>query len=86
MLCGFQNIAANLTWKHIWKLDVPERIRYFAWQVAHGRLPTNKMISRWANNVPYCSHCTNVEESILHVINERLSTSYVLLCGIIYCL
>jgi hypothetical protein len=32
MLCGFQNIAANLTWKHIWKLDVPERIRYFAWQ------------------------------------------------------
>ncbi|MCH95314.1 hypothetical protein A2U01_0016289, partial [Trifolium medium] len=31
----------------IWKLQDPERVRCFAWKVAHGHLPTNKMISKW---------------------------------------
>jgi ribonuclease HI len=70
LLCGFHNMEADNIWKKIWKLSVPERVRCFAWQIAHGRLPTNKMISRWANSTPYCHHCIDKEESILHVLRD----------------
>ncbi|MCH99988.1 ribonuclease H protein, partial [Trifolium medium] len=70
MICGFHIMEAAPIWKTIWKLSVPERVRCFAWQIAHGRLPTNKMISRWANSAPYCFHCTDTEESILHVLRD----------------
>lgn len=49
-------------WKKVWKLEVIERVRFFAWQIIHGRLLTKKN--------PYCQHCPGVEESITHVLRD----------------
>ncbi|GAU40657.1 hypothetical protein TSUD_83360 [Trifolium subterraneum] len=61
MICGFTNIEVEPMWQTIWKLRAPERVRCFAWQIAHGRLPTNKMISRWANSAPFNGHAHNMD-------------------------
>lgn len=34
-------------WKCIWRLNVSERIRCFAWQLMHGKLLTNKACHKW---------------------------------------
>ena len=58
------NIAAScesdslVMWKGIWTLNIPLKLKHFAWTVAHGRLLTNA--SRYSRHLcidPYCSLC-----------------------------
>lgn len=37
----------NVIFKIIWKLNVPERVRIFIWQIAHYRIHTRDWCSRW---------------------------------------
>jgi len=48
-----------------------------AWQIVHGRLPANKMISRWGSADPYCYHCAGRKESIIHVLCNCPLASFV---------
>lgn len=65
----FEKVRISI-WKLMWKLQVPERIRCFAWQINHGRLMANQWKFRRGLADPYCSHCSSSVESILHVLRD----------------
>lgn len=44
-------------WRIIWKVDVPECVRFFVWQLLHGKLLTNTMKHRWGLGTPFCPVC-----------------------------
>jgi hypothetical protein len=71
------NIAAScesdtpVLWKGIWTLNVPPKLKLFAWTVAHGRLLTNA--SRYSRHLcidPYCSFYPGYAESMLHLLRD----------------
>jgi hypothetical protein len=70
LLSGYREAEVEDMWRYIWKLDVPERVRFFIWRLRYGRLPTNKACHRWGFGTPYCAHCVGVEESIIHVLRD----------------
>lgn len=58
-------------WSSIWKLKVQERIRVFAWIMAHGKLLTN--LERWRRTItscPMCARCGQEEESTIHGLRD----------------
>lgn len=57
-------------WRTIWRLEVPERVRSFAWQLMHGKLPTRVYCSIWSGESSDCYHCVGVAESISHVLRN----------------
>lgn len=64
------SLGNEVNWKTIWKLDVPERVRSFAWQIMHGKLPTRVYCSRWSGDTSGCYHCVGVDETIIHVLRD----------------
>ncbi|PNY06182.1 ribonuclease H [Trifolium pratense] len=70
MLQGHHNLLFDSLWRSIWKLDAPERIRCFVWQLMYGRLPTNSACSRWGHTVPQCDYCVGIEETMIHVMRD----------------
>jgi ribonuclease HI len=70
LLCGYRDLEVNAMWNFIWKLDVPERVRFFVWRLRYGRIPTNKACHRWGYGTPYCGHCIGVEENIIHALRD----------------
>lgn len=55
-------------WNQIWNLQVPQRVPTFMWLVKHGRLQTAGRIAKWSNAEPFCHHCQQVDETMLHVL------------------
>lgn len=70
MLQGIFGQDCIAQWKHIWNLEVPERIRCFAWQISHGRLVTNDWKFRRGLGDPYCHYCSSAVGSVLHVLRD----------------
>ena len=55
-------------WKIIWKLKVPNKIRFFMWRVLSNALPTfDALKKRKCMDNDICSICKNSSESISHV-------------------
>ncbi|MCH80116.1 RNA-directed DNA polymerase (Reverse transcriptase) [Trifolium medium] len=54
LLRDFNENGTATVWKLIWSLEVPERVRCFAWQVAHGKLTTNEYCTSfvWRHLIP----------------------------------
>ncbi|GAU47505.1 hypothetical protein TSUD_367660 [Trifolium subterraneum] len=70
MLQGYHILESESICKKVWRMDVSERIKCFAWQLIHGKLTTNKVCSRWGHGSPFCDHCSGVEETNIHVMRD----------------
>ncbi|KAL5766931.1 hypothetical protein ACOSP7_017548 [Xanthoceras sorbifolium] len=56
-------------WKHLWKLDVPNKIKLFVWRACKKILPTNLNLSKKGILVSHlCSFCGLASESSDHAL------------------
>jgi hypothetical protein len=69
-LCGFDDDNHDVEWKRIWKLHVPERVRFLTWLMKHGRLLTNSHKSMMGLGSAMCGYCRDIPETILHVMRD----------------
>lgn len=61
--------SGTATWKKIWKLKVPPKIRVFWWRVMHEFLPAKQILCyRHVEPTANCETCGADEESIRHVL------------------
>ncbi|KAL4282284.1 hypothetical protein GQ457_03G032640 [Hibiscus cannabinus] len=59
------------TWKTIWSLQVPQRLRLFAWLAYKQKLMTNsERCRRSIGSQSFCSICNLSEETTLHVLRD----------------
>ncbi|XP_019265527.1 PREDICTED: uncharacterized protein LOC109243087 [Nicotiana attenuata] len=59
------------SFKWIWNLQTPNKIKYFIWLLTHKRLPTRSFLhSIGINCVPQCHYCDNEQEDIAHIFFE----------------
>jgi len=57
------------TWRRIWKLDVPPKVKVFWWRVIHEFLPAKQVLHRrHIEPVATCDTCGSQDESIRHVL------------------
>lgn len=68
-----EDMVATDDWKKIWKLKVMERIQYFVWKMQHDGLLTNQKKARMGLGSAICGRFGNVEEDIMHVLQDYLS-------------
>ncbi|CAI9761215.1 unnamed protein product [Fraxinus pennsylvanica] len=56
-------------WKKIWKMQIPHKIRVFAWRVCHNGLPTlRNLLARKVIEDAVCKFCNKEEEDINHAL------------------
>lgn len=68
---GRATSSDDRTWKRIWGLSVPPKVRVFWWRVVNGFLSTKgELHQRHIERVPNCEVCEADEESIRHVMME----------------
>lgn len=55
-------------WQHIWKLDLPGKVRMFLWRLAHNSLPTRMNIKRKHIELDtLCPMCSRLDEDGSHL-------------------
>ncbi|KAL3510138.1 hypothetical protein ACH5RR_029539 [Cinchona calisaya] len=60
--------SRSLSWKRLWKLKVPRKIKVFQWKVCQNILPTtSKLKTRGINLDEVCSFCSAPEEDLKHL-------------------
>jgi hypothetical protein len=61
--------ANNLVWKSLWKMQIPGKVKFFAWHALHGILPLKSiMVNRHIGTSSQCPICTLAAEDVLHLI------------------
>jgi hypothetical protein len=61
--------SRSQAWKHLWKLDLPGKIKIFGWRALHGFIPCMAVLAnRHISNIGRCPVCKNGAEDIKHVI------------------
>ena len=66
------NQTSNLdgTWKIIWKLQLPQKIRTFIWMLFYGKILANlERMRRRIRDDPYCHCCPYDLEDLVGVID-----------------
>ena len=64
-------IEKDQVWSCIWKLQAPQRIKFFLWLVAHERLMMNAHgVRRGLDSDPSCKVCNCMEEDIRHILRD----------------
>ena len=58
-------------WKCMWRVEVPQRVRFFLWLASQDRLMTNsnRFIRKMADD-PRCLVCGEVEENTIHILRD----------------
>ncbi|KAI5393641.1 hypothetical protein KIW84_060678 [Lathyrus oleraceus] len=64
------HVVHSRQWSRIWKILVPERIRYHVWMIHVQGLKTNQLLFQRKLRDPFCGHCNNVVESPLRVLRD----------------
>ena len=60
-----------ILWNKIWHLNIPEKIKFLAWQACVNGLPTKVNLQiRGISNGVLCPGCDRVPESISHALIE----------------
>lgn len=62
---------ANPLWRQIWKWHLPEKVKYFVWQITHDRLMTNS--TRKKRGIAPSEECPlgcGCEETTLHTLRD----------------
>lgn len=58
-------------WKTLWKLDIPEKVKMFLWQVCHERLPINELRKRRGlSETDSCPRECTKSETELHTLRD----------------
>lgn len=58
-------------WKCMWKVEVPQRVRFFLWLASQDRLMTNgNRFVRKMTDDPRCLVCGEVEENTIHILRD----------------
>ena len=66
-----EEVAVDGTWKIIWQLPVPQRIKFFMWLSYQDRIMSNgNRFLRRLTDDPRCFACGEVEESTLHILRD----------------
>lgn len=58
-------------WRTMWRVDVPQRVRFSLWLASHDRVMTNS--NRFLRNLtddPRCLVCGEVEENTAHILRD----------------
>jgi ribonuclease HI len=59
----------NPTWKILWNLAVPAKVKIFCWRIMHGVIPLKAILfSRHIGNSANCPLCDQHPEDILHMV------------------
>lgn len=59
------------SWKIIWEVRVPQRVRMFMWTLWHERILTNdERVRRHMTNYRSCERCSHVDESSIHALRD----------------
>lgn len=54
-----------------WRWEIPERVKYFMWQISHERIPTNVVRVRHNTNVSnQCPFECRCEETLIHTLRD----------------
>ena len=70
LLQGVESDTA-VKWSAIWKLRIPNRIRFFVWLLYHGRLLTNaERFRRSLSSTPQCDLCPGEVEDSQHLFRD----------------
>lgn len=77
LVAGINDCAAVPHWVTLWKIDVPERVRLFIWQLLHGKLLTKETKYKWGRSDPYCQFCTNYVDFAIHALRDCRNCSLV---------
>ena len=68
---GRASASGDISWRRIWRLCVPLKVRVFWWRVINGFLPAKGVLNkRHIEPVPNCDVCGADEESIKHVLMD----------------
>ncbi|PNY15946.1 ribonuclease H, partial [Trifolium pratense] len=70
MICNFTENFDDTIWAKIWRITVAERIRSFIWLVKHNRILTNYRKSKMNLGGPWCNHCVDEIEDVLHILRD----------------
>lgn len=63
------NSPSNSTFKWIWRLPTPPRIKHFIWFLSHHRLPTASYLHKLnITTTPICGICNRANENIEHLL------------------
>lgn len=60
-------------WRALWKMKMIQRVKVFAWLMAHGKLLTNN--ERWRRRlsvIQECGRCHQVAKDVMHAIRDCL--------------
>ncbi|KAL5550129.1 hypothetical protein UlMin_000305 [Ulmus minor] len=71
------------TWKILWGLNLPPKVKYFCWKLCRGWLPSS-LARSWHSMIidNTCFHCKSHTESIFHALwNCSLVKDIWILCG-----
>jgi len=61
--------SKKASWNHIWKLNIPNKMRFFCWRTCSEALPTLQNLYRCkVIGSPVCSTCGQHEETTLHAL------------------
>ena len=56
-------------WKKVWSLNIPSRIRIFAWRLSHGAIPTKENLVKWISSFNMgCVVCNHYLEYEVHIL------------------
>jgi hypothetical protein len=59
----------NPTWKILWKLDVPAKVKIYCWRIMHGVLPLKSiLLKRHIGTTSTCPICNSEEEDVMHMV------------------
>jgi hypothetical protein len=68
---GEASSLGDVVWRHIWKLEVPPKVRVFWWRVLHDFLPVKQVLHRrHVEPLANCEVYGAEKESIKHVLLE----------------
>jgi hypothetical protein len=71
-LCDYDMNEIDKSWKDIWRLKVPKRVRAFVWIVKHNRLLTNERKHRMGLGSDICDFCRVSKDTTLHALRDRV--------------
>lgn len=66
-----QGGSGDESWKRVWKLNVPPKVKVLWWRVLHDSLPTRDILNRHhVEPVGFCERCGAQRETIKHIFIE----------------